>query len=136
MWKTKLIAGTAILVAGLGLQMFFGLLFPAVSAEYQNSGVFRPWSDPLMTVYFVYPIIFAITAGYLWKRIREQLSGSPKEQAGQFAKLYFIIATIPGMFISYTSMQISLMTILTWTLTGYVQAWVAGWVFAKRNLGV
>lgn len=49
----------------------------------------------------------------------------------EFAKIYFIIATIPGMFISYTSMQLSLTMVLLWTIVGYLEALIAGLVFTK-----
>lgn len=134
MWKTGFIIGGLNLILGLGLMMLFGLLFPGVNEEYQSSGLFRPWSDPLMLVYFGYPFILGAVLTYLWGRVKDQFSGAAKEQAFQFAKLYFIIATIPGMFISYTSFQISFMMIVTWTITGYLQAWVAGWVLARRRV--
>jgi len=95
-----------------------------VASQYQNTAMFRPWSDPLMTVYFAYPFILGLVAAYLWDKV-----GKPKPL--EFAKFYFIIATIPGMFITYTSFQISLMMVLLWAVTGFVQAWVAAWVFTK-----
>jgi len=123
-WKKGLLAGLANLVVGLGINQLVGVLLPAVASQYQNTAMFRPWSDPLMTVYFAYPFILGLVAAYLWDKV-----GKPKPL--EFAKFYFIIATIPGMFITYTSFQISLMMVLLWAVTGFVQAWVAAWVFTK-----
>lgn len=133
MWKMGLIAGGVNLALGLGINLFVSLVLPGVASEYQNSALFRPWSDPLMLVYFVYPFILGVVLAYLWGRMREQFSGTVRERAIQFGKLYFMIATIPGMFITYTSMQISLLMVLVWAVTGLAQGIAAGWVFAKRE---
>jgi hypothetical protein len=102
------------------------MVFPALASEYQNTAMFRPWSDPLMTVYFAYPFILGVVSAYLWERVH-------RPRPVEFAKLYFVIATIPGMFITYTSFQISLSMVLLWTVTGYIQALVAGYIFAKMK---
>jgi hypothetical protein len=124
LWKRGLIAGLANLVLGFGINQFVMLLLPAITAEYQNEAMFRPWSDPLMMVYFAYPFILGVVAAYLWERV-----GKPKPF--DFAKLYFLIATIPGMFITYTSFQISFTMVLLWAATGFVEVFVAGLVFVR-----
>ena len=123
-WKKGLLAGLANLVLGFVINWLAGAVLPTVASQYQNTAMFRPWSDPLMTVYFAYPFILGLVLAYLWDKV-----GKPKPL--EFAKFYFIIATIPGMFITYTSFQISLLMVLLWAATGFIQAWVAGWVFTK-----
>ena len=123
-WKKGLLAGLANLVISFVINWLVGIALPGVSSQYQNIAMFRPWSDPLMMVYFAYPFILGLVAAYLWDKV-----GKP--QPLEFAKLYFIIATIPGMFITYTSFQISLTMVLLWAVTGFVQVLVAGWVFTK-----
>ena len=126
MLKKGLVAGLAILILGMVLNWLIGMVFPALAGQYQNTAMFRPWSDPLMTVYFAYPFILGVVSAHLWGRV-----GKPKPM--EFAKLYFVIETIPGMFITYTSFQISLSMVLLWTVTGYIQALVAGYIFAKMK---
>ena len=123
-WKKGLLAGLANLVLGFVLNWLVGMVLPSIAGEYQNTAMFRPWTDPLMMVYFAYPFILGLVAAYLWDKV-----GKPKPV--EFAKLYFIIATIPGMFITYTSFQISAMMVLLWAVTGFVQAWVAAYIFTK-----
>ena len=123
-WKKGLLAGLANLVLGFVLNWLVGMVLPSIAGEYQNTAMFRPWTDPLMMVYFAYPFILGLVAAYLWDKV-----GKPKPV--EFAKLYFIIATIPGMFITYTSFQISLTMVLLWAVTGFIQAWVAAYIFTK-----
>ncbi len=131
MVKAGLIAGFANLLLGLGVNMVLQMILPGLAEEYQNTAIFRPWQDPLMMVYFAYPFILGIVLAYLWGLLRKQLKGTDPQKAMQFAKIYFIIATIPGMFISYTSFQISFLMILVWTVTGYLQAYIAALIYTK-----
>lgn len=133
MWKKGFIAGLINLVIGIGLNAVLGTFFPSVSLEYQNTSLFRPWSDPLMMVFFAHPFISGVVLAYFWKIVQKQFTGDDRAKALSFAKLYFVIATIPGMFISYTSFQLSFLMIVTWTAVGFLQVFVAGLVFAKMK---
>ena len=122
--RRGLTAGVVVLIVGFGLNLLIGAVFPSIAQEYQNPAIFRPWTDPLMMAYFAHPFIVGLVLAYLWDKLKAK-------DALEFAKLYFIIATIPGMFISYTSFQVSLPMILAWIVSGFLQAFVAGLVFAK-----
>jgi len=124
MWKKGLLAGFLILIVGLGLNWIIGMLIPEVQNEYQNTSIFRPWQDPLMLVYFAYPFVLAVALSFLWDKIKAK-------NALEFAKLFFIVATVPGMFITYTSMQISLLMIIVWSVVGFIEAYIAGLVFTR-----
>lgn len=131
MLKKGLIAGVVNFVLGFALGFGLQKLIPGVNAQYQNIAIFRPFSDPLMMVYFAYPFILGIVGAYFWGIVGSNFKGSVATRAWKFAKLYFIIATIPGMFITYTTFQVDIMMILTWTITGLIEIYVAGLVFAK-----
>ena len=122
--KRGLMAGLVNLLVGVGLNMFVQMLLPAIAGEYKNTGIFRSWTDPLMMLFFVYPFIVGVASAYLWEKL-----GKP--EPAEFAKLYYIIATIPGMFITYTSFKISLAMVLLWTITGYIEALIAAYVFVR-----
>lgn len=131
MIKKGLIAGVAVLVVGVGINFLAGAVLPGIQKEYQNPSLFRPWEDPLMMAFFLYPFIFGLVGVYLWSLLKDKLKGDETKKAYEFAKIYFIVATIPGMFITYTSFQISLTMVLLWAVTGFVEAFVAGYIFAK-----
>lgn len=129
--KRGLIAGVVNLIIGFGLNFGIGFILPSVAKEYQNPSIFRPWTDPLMMIFFAYPFIFGFVAAYFWGIIADKFKGDEVSKAMQFAKLYFLIATIPGMFITYTSFQISFLMVAVWAITGFIEAFVAGYIFAK-----
>lgn len=131
MIKVGLIAGLANLILGFVLNWLTGFMLPGIYREYQNTAVFRPWNDPLMLLYFAYPFILGVILAYLWGLLKENFKGDLLKKAFNFAKIYLILATIPGMFITYTSMQISLPMVLWWAFTGFLQVFVAGLIFAR-----
>lgn len=131
MLKKGLIAGFINLIIGILVNIVLQAVLPSIAKEYQKPGLMRPWSDPLMTIFFAYPFITGAVLSYFWTIVGNNFKGSVSNRAFQFAKLYFVIATIPGMFISYTSFQVSFLMILSWTAMGFVGAYVAGFVFAK-----
>lgn len=131
MLKKALLAGVAILVFSLVLNWLVGLVFPDVALVYQNPALFRPWNDPIMMLYFGYPFVLGFALVYLWELVKNTLKGDPTRKALQFAKMYFIAAGIPGMFITYSSFQLPLAMVLLWLVSGFVEALIAGYVFAR-----
>jgi hypothetical protein len=132
-FKKGLLVGLINLFVSFALNFIFQGFIPTLTKEYQNPGLFRPWSDPLMRVYFLYPFVLGIVLAYFWKLISNKFTGSPANKALQFTKIYFIIASIPGMFISYTSFPISSIMVLTWLIAGVLQVYIAGLIFAKKK---
>jgi len=130
-----LLAGVAVLVAGFVFTPLFDLVFPGVASEYNNIGLFRPWDDPVMNLYFLYPFVLGTVLAWVWKKT-EKLFESKNDlgRVKKFALSYWVVAGLPGMFITYASFQVSFSMILAWSLSGLIDAFVAGWVFMKRSL--
>ncbi|MFH1181745.1 MAG: hypothetical protein V1702_02200 [Candidatus Woesearchaeota archaeon] len=128
-----LLAGVVMLIVGFGFNMLFDFVFPVAAAEYQNPAIFRPWSDPLMMLYFIYPFVLGIALSFFWAMAKGMFKGGVWERAAKLAFMYFIIATIPGMLMSYSSFQVSLLLILSWTINGFLSVFAAGVVFAKLD---
>ncbi len=120
-----LLSGVAMLVAGMILNRLYPLIVPALTKEYENPAMFRPWSDPLMMLFFLYPFILGFVLAFLWnKKIADK---NPLK----FALVYWLIASVPGMFVTYTSFAVSLAMVVSWTLNGFIQAFIAGLVFSR-----
>ncbi len=128
-----LLAGVAMLVTSLVLTQVYNFIFPSLAQEYLNSALFRPWSDPLMSYIFIHPFVVGIILAWVWDKTK----GLFRERevvwrCCQFATAYWLV-TIPGMFISYSTFPVSLMMVVSWSLSGFIQAVVAGLVFVKKN---
>lgn len=130
---TGLLAGVVITIVGMAVGYVFKLIFPALNAEFM-SGLYRPWSDPLMQAYFAYPFILGWALAWAWNKTRPLFTcGSFWCRGASFGLAYWVVASIPGMFITYSSFYVSLPMIISWTVGGLLSAICAGWVFARFN---
>jgi hypothetical protein len=126
-----LLAGAAMLVVGFGFSQLFDWMFPAIAAEYQNGAIFRPWTDPLMMLYFLYPFILGIALSFFWGMAKGMFKGKNVLERGvKFGFMYFVIASIPGMFVTYSTFKVSAALIMSWTISGFLSAFIAGAIFS------
>ena len=126
-----LLTGVAILVVGVVWRQLQNLILPSVETEYQNLNLFRPWSDPIMSLYYLYPFILGIILAWLWKRYLNLTGGNANlRKAINFSVTYWIV-TLPGMVISYSSYPISIAMISSWTINGLISSLVAGLVLFR-----
>lgn len=125
-----ILAGLVIFLASQVVSRIFGVVFPSINAEYQNPNLFRPFKDPLMLLFFVHPFLLGIILAWFWEKTKtifgENINGGLK-----FGIAYWIVATIPGMFITYTSMPYSLPIIVSWLAAGLIEGILAGIIFSK-----
>lgn len=129
-----LLAGLVILIVGMILTQLSNLIFPSLAVEYENISLFRPWEDPLMQLYWLYPFVLGLVLAWVWDKIKDIIKGKTLHQkAWNFAWFYFLLATIPGMFITYSSFQVSLGMVFLWAISGLLQVYFAGLLFAKMR---
>lgn len=130
----SLAAGFGALVVSLVMGFLSGALFPGLMSQYNNTSLFRPWSDPLMSLYFVHPFIIGAIMTVVWQKIKDLVKGKTLLQRGlMFGFWYFAITTLPGMFISYASFPLSLLMVASWTVSSLLQILTAGPIIAKLN---
>jgi len=127
-----IVAGIAMLIVGMLVSMAIHAIFPALAAEYRTM-LFRPWEDPIMSLYFAYPFVLGLALAFIWDKVKELVSGGPLKRAVHLALGYFFISTVPGMLITYSSFPVSLLMVLSWTVSSFLQALAAGLVLAKMN---
>jgi hypothetical protein len=127
-----IVTGVAMLVAGMAVSFLF-MIIPAVAGDYANANLMRSWSDPLMSLFFLYPFVLGFAFAWVWNKTKNLFKGNVVKRGFRFAVAYLIIATIPGMLISYSSFPTSFWTMLSWTVSGFADAFVAGIILAKMN---
>ena len=125
-----LLAGLVMFLASQIVSRLFGMVFPAINAEYQNTNLFRSFKDPLMLLFFVYPFLVGILLAWFWKKTKS-IFGENIKGGVKFGIFYWIISTIPGMFATYTSMPYSWEIVLSWLVSGLVEAILAGIILSK-----
>lgn len=123
--------GAIMLIVGMAMGQVFDLLASSLKTEYQNPDLFRPWSDPIMSLYFAVPFLTGLILVYVWDAAKKIVKGGDQTIRGlRFGFIYWII-TIPGMIMSYSSFTLSLMMVTSWTISNLFQALCAGLLFSK-----
>ena len=127
-----LLTGLVLFLASQIVSQIFGIIFPSINAEYQNPNLFRSFKDPLMLLFFVHPFLVGVLLAWFWNKTKiifgENMRGGIK-----FGLSYWVIATIPGMFATYSSMPYSLVIVMSWLVSGLVEALLAGIILSKLN---
>ena len=124
-----LLLGLIMLVVNMVVSYLF-MLIPSVKADYVT-GFMRSWQDPLMWAFFLYPFILGIIFAWLWNKVKGSFKG--KMRGCHFGWALFFLTTFPGMYITYTSFNLSFLTILSWTVSGLISAKIAGFFLVKMN---
>jgi hypothetical protein len=127
-----LLGGLIMLAIGMLTSPIFQALAPSLKTEYENPSLFRPWSDPLMSLYFVHPFLLSIILAWIWSRVRTIfMTESNTEKGLLFGLIVWVATSIPGMLMSYASFPISLPMILSWTTSGFLELIGLGFFFSK-----
>lgn len=108
------------------------VVMPAVAEEYYKPVFVN--DETRNFFYFVHPVILAFALSWFWNRFKGVLNGNWLMQALEMGFIYLIVATLPAMIIIYSAIDVSLLTIGTWLLYGFVQGTVAGVVFARMHV--
>ncbi|HET6990764.1 MAG TPA: hypothetical protein VFJ43_05545, partial [Bacteroidia bacterium] len=115
--------------------MLFGNIFqatcPSLRTEFENANLFRPWSDPLMLLYFVHPFLSGIILALVWNKTKVLFTGTSAIINGLCFGLIYWIFTIPGMIISYASFPVSFMMISDWTVSNLFEGLCVGILLSK-----
>jgi hypothetical protein len=130
---TGLVAGVAMAIVNAALNPIFNALFPWLQDAYMNNPVFRPWDDPIMMLFFLYPILLGLALAYVWDKTKNLFKGSVVNKGLNFGLIFFFVVGLPTFLINFSSFNLPLVMILSWTFMSLVNGFVAGFVLAKLN---
>jgi hypothetical protein len=68
-------------------------------------GGMRSASDPVMTIYYLYPILLALITTFVFSVVRGSLKGSYIERGLMFGLLLILLLTVSSGFVIVTTMQ-------------------------------
>ncbi|MBK8493283.1 MAG: hypothetical protein IPL49_20975 [Saprospirales bacterium] len=126
-----LIAGVVLLI--LSFAMLYGAvyLFPNLAEQYY-SPVFREEGN-YNWLFYIHPFILALALAWFWDRFKEQFNGSLIVRDLELGLVYTLVASLPAMLITFSALAVTVPMVLTWLLYGFVQAAIAGLIFARMN---
>jgi hypothetical protein len=129
-----LLAGLGVFIVSIGVSFLSQLLVPSLTAEYTNPSLFRPWTDPIMSLFYIYPFVLGVILSFVWDKSKKLMTDKLYWKRGlRFGLWYWVAASIAGMFVTYSSFQVSLPLVLSWSIGGLFEAFAAGIILAKVN---
>ena len=98
---------------------------------------FETYLDPMYNsggsrdlFFYMHPIILSGGLAILWFRFRKYLTGNIFTQGIEFGLIYGIVALGPIIWISYSALAVTELTVFSWWIYGTVQACIGGIVFS------
>lgn len=127
-----LLGGLIVLILGTLCSQLFHFIFPSLKSEFENTALFRPWTDPLMSLYFLHPFLLGIILAWVWNKVKPVIVVDDNLLKGVYFGLSaWVVLTLPGMLISYASFPISFLMIFSWTFNSLVELLCLGILFSK-----
>lgn len=126
-----LIAGCILFIVSYG-GLFLGIrFFPSLFVEYNNPLFNSDGSRDLLFYSHAFVISFALA--WFWQRFKGLFKGPFFVRGLEFGAVYSLVALLPVMWITFSSLDITVVMVLCWFFYGMVQAVIAGLVFAISN---
>ncbi len=126
-----LVASAALLLFAYVALLIMPILLPKVAEEYYKPAFISDESRNFL--YYVHPVVLGFGLAWFWNRFKSLLKGNALLQGIEMAIIYVLIATIPSLLITYSAIDVSLMTIWSWVLYGFFQALIAGIIFSRMH---
>lgn len=125
------IAGLLLFVLSYGGLYLSVRFFPTLFIEY-NSPLFN--SDGSRDLlFYLHPFIISFALSWFWDRFKGLFKGTFVLRGIEFGFVYAMVALLPVMWITFSSLDITIATVLSWFLYGLMQAMFAGLIFARIN---
>ena len=129
---TGLVTGIAMAIVNMLLNPILNAIFPMLKTAYMIDA-FRPWDDPIMMLFFLYPIVLGFGLAWIWDKTKQLFTGSTFCKVKDFGLIYFFVAVLPVFFINFSSFTFPFVMILSWSIMATVNGFVAGFVLVKMN---
>ena len=124
-----LLAGAVLLGFSYAALYLLVSFFPDLAEQYYDS-TFSMEGDKAV-LYFIHPFILSFALAWFWRRFKSLFHGPFWWRGMEMGLVYGLIATLPAMWITYSSMAVSIGLAVSWLLYGVIQAMVVGVIFAR-----
>jgi len=120
-------------IVALIINVIMNFILPSLQEPYQNTAIFRPWTDPIMSLFFLSPFILGIIFAYGWEYTKSLTKERNFWKNGFFIGCIWTVFIIPGMIINFSSFQVSLGMVFSWLVFGFFQYVSGGIVIVRLN---
>lgn len=127
-----LVGGVVLLLLSYAMLYIGVMLFPHIAEEYYNTGLFRSGGNEAL-LFYLHPFIFSFAIAWFWERFKGLFTGNFLIRGLEVGLVYGIVALLPSMWMTYSALNVSLMTVVSWYFYGVIQSVVAGEICARMN---
>jgi len=117
--------GILLLACSMVFSWILNLVFPLLQSEY-TTPAFRPWNDPVMSLFFVYPVALGMLLTYTWFKTRKSW-----KNGFEFGACFGVLFSVPSFLVNFSSFTFSLLMVLSWTVMGFANIVIAGLALEK-----
>lgn len=126
-----LIAGISLFIISYG-GLFLAITFiPELFVVYNNPLFNSDGSRDVL--FYLHAFIISFALSWFWERFKSLFNGNFLLRGIEFGFVYAIVALLPVMWITFSSLDITIIMVLSWFFYGFLQAVVAGIIFARIN---
>ena len=126
-----LLAGVILFIVSYG-GLFLTIKFiPEIFVMYNNPLFESDGSRDIL--FYMHAFIISLALSWFWERFIGLFKGPFLLRGLEFGLVYALVALLPVMWITFSSLDITAFMVISWFLYGLFQAVVAGIVFARIN---
>lgn len=129
--KFGAIAGILLFIVSYGGLFLSIQFFPEFFVEYNNPLFNSDGSRDLL--FYTHAFVISFSLSWFWERFKSLFVGNFILKGLEFGLIYSLVALLPVMWITFSSMDITLTMVASWFIYGLMQAVIAGLFFAKVN---
>ena len=129
--KSGFIAGIILFIVSYG-GLYLAIRFVPILFVAYNNPLFR--SDGNRDIlFYMHAFIISFALSWFWERFKGLFRGPSVLRGLEFGLVYTMVALLPVMWITFSSLDITLVMVISWFVYGLFQSVVAGIIFAKIN---
>lgn len=126
-----LIAGVILFIVSYG-GLFLTIKFiPQLFITYNNPLFNSDGSRDVL--FYMHAFIISFALSWFWERFKGLFHGPFLLRGLEFGSVYGVVALLPVMWITFSSLDITVGMVVSWFFYGLFQAVIAGILFAKIN---
>ncbi len=126
-----IIAGFVLLAFSYVALYLLVTLMPSLAEQYYNP-VFSQEGEKTI-LYFLHPFVLSFALAWFWERFKGQFEGSWLLRGLELGLVYAIVASLPAMWITFSSLALSFQLVASWFAYSMAQAAIVGLIYAKMN---
>ena len=129
--KSGLIAGVILFIVSYG-GLFLAITFiPELFVMYNNPLFESEGKRDLL--FYMHAFIISFALSWFWERFKGLFNGPFLLRGLEFGSVYALVSLVPVMWITFSSLDITMLMVVSWFFYGFLQAILAGIIFAKIN---